>query len=285
MTIKQYKPFAALQTLLTQLWLSISSIDFYEDVRKHYNGYGIKYLFTISFISSVIYCIIALGYLNNIQNYFSYNKVSKYTLDLDYVIKQMPDLSYDGKNINIKEDEALYLYSMNGSKVVVIDPKNTLNYKEKLKIPIILAADKVLISFVWGDRKFDLPISYSKILGSNEQELSQDRIKYHLAQSCKNLLKIHIYRLMPVKIGLSFADLMLKIIFLVVVIFSLSRIFASSISFKTCTRLVMFSAGLYAALAPIIIPIVSEFEQFAWCIILWTNTLLILSILREQNNK
>lgn len=285
MTIKQYRPFAALQTLFIQLWLSVSSVDFYEDVRKHYSGYGIKYLLTITFISSVLYCIIPLSYLNNIQDYFTYNKISRYTIDLDYIIKQMPDLSYDGKDISIKDDEALYLYGMNGSKVGVIDPKNTLNYKEKSKIPIIFTADKILISFIWVDKRVDLPISYNIIFGNNEQELSRDKIRHYLSQRCKDLSKIYIYFLMPMIIGLSFANIMLKVVFSIAVIYSLTRIFASSISFRTCTRLVMFSAGLCAALTPFMISLAPEIGKFTWCTILGTNTLLVLSILREQNNK
>lgn len=60
-----------LNALLRQLRLSISSIEFYKDVYKNYQGYGIRYLFTLSFIPSIIYCIFILNYIITLKDYFN----------------------------------------------------------------------------------------------------------------------------------------------------------------------------------------------------------------------
>ena len=132
MTTKLYDILNAIKTLIRTLWLSVSSVGFYEDVYRRYTGYGLKYLFTLSLVSSVIYSAISLNYITTLRDYFNHDKLTPYTANLEHIIKQLPEISYDGKNIKVESEETpLFLYNNNEGKIGVVDPNNKLNFNDK----------------------------------------------------------------------------------------------------------------------------------------------------------
>ena len=72
-----------------------------------------------------------------LRDYFSTNKTSNYSRDIEVILKQLPIIHYDGNNISINEETPLYLYNSSNNKVAAIDTKNQLPMSERLKIPII----------------------------------------------------------------------------------------------------------------------------------------------------
>lgn len=283
MTTKLYDIVLAIKVLLRILWLSVSSVAFYEDVYKRYSGYGVKYLFTLSFISSVIYCAISLNYVILLKNYLEFNKLTAYTSNLEYIIKQLPEISYDGKNISINEETPLFLFNANAGKVGAIDPKNQLSFSEKNKIPIVFTNNKIILSFVWDKKKINLPFDYQMIFGTEPQVLSDEQFKKHFAQVVNSVPTLFIYILMPVMIILTFIATLLRASLLIILVYLITQIFGPTIPIKTCIRVVLFSSGAHTLLEPILSALIPAFNNFSWIILLWTNILLFLSILKIRN--
>ena len=97
-----------IKTLVKHLWLSVSSARFYQDVFYTYQGYGVKYILTLSIISSLICNIIFLGYVDKIQKYLSDNIISESVVNIDHVIGQLPTINYNG-NVKLYGKSTIYI--------------------------------------------------------------------------------------------------------------------------------------------------------------------------------
>lgn len=122
-----------LKNLFTHLWLSLSSIKFYEKVFKKYNGYGVSYILNLSLISSVICTAILLYNLDKIQDYLKNNIISEKVANIDFVLKQMPPIKYDGHKISVDTNTPILIKNKNGANVLAIDPDNQINPYDKNK--------------------------------------------------------------------------------------------------------------------------------------------------------
>jgi hypothetical protein len=284
MTTKLYDILCAIKTLMRTLWLSVSSVGFYEDVYRRYTGYGLKYLFTLSLISSVIYSAVSLNYVTTLRDYFNHNKLTPYTANLEHIIKQLPEISYDGKNIKVEDEETpLFLYNSSEGKIGVVDPNNKLSFNDKSKIPIVFTKSKVIFSFIWDKKKINLPFDYQLIFGSEPQILSSEQVKKHFGQIMSSLPTIFIYVLTPIVVILSFIATLLRASFMVTIIYLVTQAFGPQASIKTCIRMVLFSSGAHTLLEPIINALVPALSGFSWLILTWTSILLFLSILKIRN--
>ena len=103
MTTKLFIILSSIRILFRQLYLSITSVDFYYDVFMYYKGYGIRYLFIISFISSLIYSVFLLNNIVILRDYFSTNKTSNYSRDIEVILK----LCEHGANVNSQTKKGL----------------------------------------------------------------------------------------------------------------------------------------------------------------------------------
>ena len=283
MTTKLYHIVFAIKTLLRTFLLSISSVNFYEDVYKKYSGYGLKYLFTLSFISSVIYCAVTLSHITTLRDYFNHNKQTPYTANLDYILRQLPEISYDGKNIKVEEETPLYLYNGNNAKIGAIDPNNNLSFAEKNKVPIIFTKSKLIFSFMWDKKKINLPFDYPLIFGSEPQILSGELVKKHFGEITNSVPTIFIYILTPIMIILTFVATLFRASFMIALIYFLAQVFGPFTPLKTCTRLVLFSSGAHALLEPIISAFVPYLSGISWLTLVWTCILMFLAILKIRN--
>lgn len=288
MTIKLYNILLFLKTLFRQLWLSVTSINFYYDVYKFYTGYGFKYFFTVTFMASLIYCCAILNIMLELKNYFVAGTQSKATIGIEYLIKQLPDIYYDGNTISIEEESPLYLYNNNGDKIAVIDHKGLLSYPEKLRIPILLTSDKAILSLTesTNKKKFPISINYSKLFGHQRQVLSQEVIKKHFALFFSSAPTILIYVMLPALVFFLFVFTLLENIFIIILIYSLTYIFGPQSSLQTCIRLVSFACGVSTVIHPIIIALIPELGDIVWIVKMWTNFLLFLALLqvKRENN-
>lgn len=287
---KQIQPFflrlnAGLNALFSQLWLSVSSINFYHDVYKNYRGYGIKYLFTISFISSVIYCLFVFNYLSTLRDFFAAKvpqSLSYETENIEYILQQLPNIDYDGSNISLEEDQAIYLYDKNNNKVAAIDIKNQLGYNDRSKIPIIFSKDKIILKVieVADKKKSDFNIEYSMIFGTIAKVLTNEVIKKDCAEILLRVPKIFIYIGMPVIIFFRFITILFEKSFIVILIYLLTSFFGPKASMKTSIRMVMFASGVPVLLQPIILLIMPGFKEIIFILQMFTNFLLFLALLQ-----
>ncbi len=286
MTTKLSYISLGLRTLFEQLWLSISSVNFYQDVYKSYKGYGIKYLFTVSAISSLIYCLFIFNYFLGLKDYFTDNRLSKRTTTMEYILKQLPKIYYDGSQIIVDQDEPIYLLDENDNKIAVIDSKNQLPYGEKIKIPILFSSKNVTFATIeiTDKKKNTFSIDYSKIFSSNPKNLTEQVIKSHFSDILTQVPKIFIYIIMPLIVLARFIAILFEKSFVIFLIYVLTSFFGPKSLLKSCSRIVLFSSGIPILLQPIIVIFIPELSKIVFFIQIFTNLLLFLAILKIRNN-
>lgn len=286
MTTKLFNFFLAFKLLLQDLWSSVISVKFYQDVYSVYKGYGIKYIFTISFISSIFFCIFILQYIIDIKTYFQENLPSKGTANIDYILKQLPDINYDGKDISLQNDSPLYLYDLNNKKVAIIDPSNQVHFNEKSQIPIILTNKDIIISVIQTTSKkiSTFPIAYRNIFGLEPQLLTNDIIKKDLGILFDSIPRLFIYIIMPILIIIRFLTILIEKSFIILLIYLFTNfITGPTTTMQTCIRLVLFSSGAMTILQPIIILIFPILSEFIWLIQMWCYSLIFLALLKIRS--
>lgn len=282
MTIGLYQFLLFFKVFLRQLFLSISSTKFYYYVYKTYKGYGFKYLLTISFFSSMIYCTILLNIISNWNNCLNINtNSSKGLASVDSIVNQIPDIYYDGNTIHSSEKLPIYLLNKTGSKIAVIDSRDILTHSEKVKIPVVFTSKKILIFLtdVKNKRKFMLPITYSKIFGNNQLILTHEKIKNQLIQILRNTSSLIIFIIMPSLSIVIFAFILIENSFLISLVYFVTYMFEPRASIKQCIRLISFSSGIASLLHPFIIS-VPAFINLLWILKIWPNLLLFLALIR-----
>ncbi|KJV78611.1 MULTISPECIES: DUF1189 family protein [spotted fever group] len=275
-----------LNALLRQLRLSISSIEFYKDVYKNYQGYGIRYVFTLSFIPSIIYCIFILNYIITLKDYFNGIQSSKVTANIEYVINQLPEIKYNNSNISVEEVEPIYLYSKNNNKIVVIDTKNQVSNKEKSKIPFVLEENKLKINLIVANTKKNFPstVNYSEIFKQNEGILTPEIIKKYFADNLLYAPNLFIYFGMPAIILFWFVTFLLERSIIVLLVYSLANLLTTKTSIQTSIRLVMFSSGVPIILQPIIIILIPELSILLQLLQMFTTCLVFVAIWQINKN-
>ncbi|MCZ6901295.1 MAG: DUF1189 family protein [Rickettsia endosymbiont of Ixodes persulcatus] len=267
-------------TLFRQLWLSVSSIEFYKDVYRNYQGYGIRYLFTVSFIPSIIYCIFILNYIITLKDYFNGIQSSKVTDNIEYIINQLPEIKYNNSKISVEEVEPIYFYSKNNNKIVVIDTKNQVSNKEKSRIPFVLEENKLRINLIVANTKKNFPstVNYSKIFKQNEVILTPEIIKKYFADNLLYAPNLFIYFGMPAIILFWFVTFLLERSIIVLLVYSLANLLTTKTSIQTSIRLVMFSSGVPIILQPVIVILIPELSILLQLLQMFTTCLLFITI-------
>ncbi|MFK8039941.1 MAG: hypothetical protein AB8B67_01170 [Rickettsiaceae bacterium] len=177
--------------LIRQLYLSLTSPNFYWDVLRVYRGRGIKYLATISFIAVLIYSLFIMMDLIMFKKNFDNDKSGTF---VEQIIDQLPEMYYNGKIISAKNlSEPKIILDSNGNKIIAIDLNNKMNYSEKSSIPLTLTSSNLLISLNINDRHRNITIEYPKLLGNQPELLSKDNIHKILNEKVFAALDIGIW--------------------------------------------------------------------------------------------
>lgn len=278
--------FLWIRALFNQLWLSVSSIKFYQDVYLFYRGYGIKYLFVVVFLSSLIYGISIFNYLLTLKSYFNNSNSSTNTSTIDYILKQLPEIYYDGKKIVVNQEEPISILDENNNKIAVIDTKNQLAAIDKKRIPILLSSEYVSFATVeiTDKRKDNFIIKYSQLFNSTPEELTQESIKKYFIQMLNQAPRIFIYILMPLLIILRFCSILFEKFFIILIVYLLTNFSGLKSSIKTCCRSVLFTCGVPILLQPLIIIFLPKFNSIIFFIQIISYALLFLSIIQIRNN-
>ncbi len=275
------------KTLINHLWLSVSSAKFYQDVFSTYQGYGTKYIFTLSVISSLMCNVVFLVYADKVQKYLSDDVISESVVNIDYVVRQLPTINYNGKDIAISEDSALFIYDMNNVKLLAIDPAGKLSHNDKTQIPILLMKDQININLSDSDGKIrnTLPIKYTQIFGSEAQILTKENIKSSLASLFERASTVLMYIVFPITAIMIFINTLLEKSFMIVVIFVISRLGKSKSTLKDCIRVVLFSSGFYTLFQFVASVTLKELSYGLWVIQTWANILMIIGVMKSQDRK
>ncbi|MDP4832385.1 MAG: DUF1189 domain-containing protein [Rickettsiaceae bacterium] len=284
MTTLLSAPLFFIKTLFTHLWLSISSVKFYEQVFNSYKGYGIKYILILSLISSFFCTILFLNHMDKVREYLSNGTISANVENIDHIIQQLPELDYDGLKISTQEETPVFLYNLKNQKILALDPNNKLMPADRTKLPIILNAQKIIINLTDSDgiTRNTFPINYTQIFGDTPQILSQTIIKSSLADIFDRAPSIFIYLIFPATSLLVFINALLEKSFIILMIYLITRFITINTSVKTCIRLVLFASGIFVLLQFIIILTIPALSTVLWGIQTWANILMILGILKAS---
>lgn len=287
MTIIFLKVSKWINTIYSQLWWSISSVAFYQRVILSYNGYGIKYILTLSFVSSLLCSIYILNYIDNIRQYFSYGIISPAVINLDHILSQFPELEYDGTKITLEQTEPIYINNIYNHPIVVIDPDNKISPSDKAKIPILLTSRKIFLSFndLQKNNVNNFQVDYKEILGNEGQVITQGTTRALLEKFFSGVPKIITYGAFPLLGLLIFLNTCFEKSLIIVIIYLLANFMSMKFPMKTCIRLVMFASGVFVLLQPIILIVAPIYGSFIWIIQMWANLLMILGILKFTNHK
>lgn len=273
-----------IKTLVNHLWLSVSSARFYQNVFSSYQGYGTKYIFTLSIISALMCDIVLLNYADKIQKYLSEDIISRSTINIDHVIAQLPTINYDGKNIAISEDFSSFIYDVDNVKLLAIDPLGKLSHNEKMQVPFLLMKDQMIINLSGSDGKMGdaLPVKYTQVFGSEPQVLTKENIKSSFATLLKKSSNMLTYIGFPILSVLIFINSLLEKSFMMVVVYIISRLGNGKSGIKDCIRVVLFSNGLYTLFQFVISLTFKELSYGLWVIQIWINILMVIGIMRSQ---
>lgn len=273
------------KTLYVHLWLSVSSVNFYQQLLSSYKGYGVKYILSISFFSSLLCSIVILSYFSNINQYFTYGAISPDTINIDHIISQFPELKYDGTSISLENSDPVYINNTNNQTIVVIDPENKLSSSERAKIPVLLAKRKIILLFTDPQKNNigNFSLEYSKLFDQENTVISQETIKSFLEKAFNKAPLIVIYIMFPILALLIFFNNFLEKSFIIIAIYLLSNFLGTKSSMKTCIRLTMFSSGVLVLIQPFMLLIIPSYGSSVWILQLWANFLMVLGIIKFSN--
>ncbi len=285
MTTIVSKIFKWCNTIFSHLWLSISSVKFYQKIISSYDGYGIKYILTISFISSLLCSIVTLHYLDNVKQYFSYGTISPNVVNLDHVLSQFPDLNYDGSKISLEDPEPVYISNIYNQLIAAIDPENKMLQSDRAKVSILLASRNMVFSFtdLKNTNVNSFPIDYQQIFGNESQLITQEVLRYLLEKFFNQVPKVLIYLIFPILALLIFFNTFIEKSFIIIMIYLLANFMSIKLPIKICTRLAMFASGIFVLLQPITLLIAPTYINLIWVIQIWTNLLMVFAILKFSN--
>lgn len=274
-------------TLIMHLWLSVSSLKFYEKVLKFYRGYGLKYILTLSFISAIICSGVFLHRIHKIDDYLSQNINSPEVGAIDQLIGQLPVMEYDGQNISIQENTPIFLNIDSGYRVIAIDPERKLSPKDRIKTPIIFGLDKIVVSFFSSKTQESsvIPVKYSQIFGNQPQTITQEVVKAAFLAIVKKSYSVFIYIMLPAVMTLMiFLNMLLEKSVIIITIYLLMYIMNVRISMKDCIRVALFATGASALLQYVIILTLPDAQIILQVVQLWANLLMILGISKLASN-
>lgn len=268
--------------LYRYLILSVSSIAFYQDVRKTYRGYGIKYIFGICCISSLIYSLSLLYDLEKIQRYFVDNSNEA----VEYIFSQVPDLNYDGQKITTNITLPHFIYDLHMRKFAAIDFDGELSGNDRAKIPIILTQKNIIISVIEtaAAKRDNITLDYVTIFGHEPRILTATGIKEYFAYILSYSTRVFIYLIMPLLILARFVGLILEKTLAITAVYILSNVLGSSVTVQTACRLVMFSSGLSVLTQPIINIFIPQFAYLTLLLQIAPGIIMVMSLTKSKSN-
>lgn len=284
-----------LSTIWTHLWLSVSSINFYQRVILSYTGYGLKYIMTLSFIASMFCSIMLLNYFDNLERYFTYGTTYETLLnldhvlpsvaDVDHVISQIPDLKYDGNSISLDSPDPIYINGINNQIVAAIDPENKLSSSERAKILFLFTKKKLVFSFrdVQDHNLKNIALEYRQLFDKENTLITQEIIRSLIQNLLGKIPKAIIYGIFPTFGLMIFFNILLEKSFIIIGIYLMTYFLNMNSSIKTCIRVTMFSSGILAILQLPVFFIAPTYTFLVWLIQIWATFLMVIGIIRISN--
>lgn len=231
---------------IENLFLSISSADFYHRVYLHYKSYGIKYIFNLCFVSSLIYVIYTLMFFDGLKQYLKTGTVNSYTTNLDYTLNHLPIMEYDGKILHIDEEVPYYIKNL-----VVIDTNDNFYYKKYQSFPFIISKDKLIIQLL--GQSSTVIVEFNKIFGTQNLNIDKKIISQYFEKYLNDKEQFIIYVFTPILVAIRFLTILLYQSILILIAHFVCYILKIKTSFKQIARVILYSSGASIVLEPMFI--------------------------------
>lgn len=276
-------PVLFIVNLLINVWLSISSISFYEKILKK-KDYGLLYILNLSLLSALVCTVFLLCNMHHIQQYLKNNILSKTVINMDFILNKIPPIEYNGQEIISSRQMPLVIQNQDKVNVLAIDPNNQIPPGTRYTIPVIVTKKQIIIKLLdySGDIKSTFPIELNTIFHKIPRMLTNQEIKFAFSQLLEHSTRIIIYMIFPLTGLLIFLNTFLNKAFFIIIIFFLSKIINIYLSIKTCIRLAMYTSGFYTLFQCTVIFFTQEYSSIMWIIQGWSNILMILGILKTK---
>lgn len=252
---QMYNIYEYIKQLAIYLWKSFTSIEFYKDIYYNYSGYGFRYVFTLSFLSSIISGLFILYFLNsNIQALESNEKENNTSILIEKIISQWPVLIYDGNNLKASDENFNKYLKLDNIKLALFDFDNKASFNEKKDNILLFQAGHLLVNLraLTQENPVDsqnIPIKYEYIFGKEANIIDAVFLKNLIINNFKLTEKIFNYYTFP----LIWIQSLLKTfnIGLILLIYLLGKAFLPRINVKTSIRLNFFASGLSLVINPL----------------------------------
>lgn len=270
-----------IRTICDLLWKSITSIDFYTDVREKYRGYGVKYIATLCFFGSILYSASLLYQMSTMKD----ELIASSNSYIEHILRQIPEMKYNGNIITANDETPVFIKDDDNRDIIVIDLKGDLSFTEKAKIPLVFTKSNVIFNFLNKSEKHqEITIAYKNFLGSEPLAITGSAVKDGLIKVLSSNIMFNIF-IIPILSVLYFLQIMFKIIVPVGIVYFGLIIYGLSTELKTAIRLVIFASSAFVVLNVCLMLLLPEFIIFADLINVLSGFLLVMSLVREKNKK
>ncbi len=227
--------------ILNILKLSFHSREFYKDIYYNLSGTKIFYLIVVLAITNLTFVVPIYNFFYHTLNQHSQNENS-----VEYILEQLPKMSFKGGLLSIEQESPFFVYSQeNNKKIIVIDLKAQPEKYMQSQIPIFVSRRGV---FTLVNEKF-----YQQILNFDNLFAKDTIITNEFFIDKVKLIKSQLFFLI---FGLFYPmTVMFRATFIAINIFIFTllgkfygRITSNSLQIKS-----LYRVGVFAMLPPLVI--------------------------------
>jgi len=243
--------------LLELTKLSLTSAEFYKKLYLEFSGFGLYFLFTLSFLGSTLTSLILLMQISPIFTYFDNRIVTnRLTANIDAIISNWDPLTYNGLTIDVTSPEPIFLKGIENKVLIAIDPSDQLKGSIKKEIPIVFGKSKLQLNFIKTQQdsffKVQNDFEYPKIFGDSKRIIDSNELVKSVKAIEPIFNSVYIFVFFPIlAITIFVLTLLEKSLMVLVVYFALKTFVDPNAKMKASIRMVAFSAGAAAFLFPL----------------------------------
>jgi len=267
-------------------WLSVSSRKFYQDLYKKYKGYGFKYITMAITITSVIYALFIFDSITMIRYYLVNSGIE--SNPIEYILKQWPEIKYDGKEISLENDEPVIINTINGKVAIAIDYANKLSISQRQAIPVILQKTQLIMNFVKpsdsSSKPHEMSVGYGQIFGTEPSEITQFSLKAALLDILQPLGFIALLLIIPILLAIRFVIHILGSLFSMVLLFGVLWWLNLNPTIQSVSRVVLFTSGAAEIISPLLLIFAPSLLILASLIEYWAIILAVYSLSSLNKN-
>ncbi len=280
--------YDSIKNLAHFLKLSIISPKFYSKVYSDFTGYGLRYVFILSFIGTITASIFIMTKLTAIRNYYDTRIISNAQVaSIDYILSRWQAFDYNGSTISSTESEPIILTTENNKQsIIAIDAEDKMSNSVKRTIPIVFGKSRLIINLAFsGENSQQFSYDYANIFGTSKKTIDREEITKLLKEYMDYVEPIYILIGIPLILALNFGSLIFGKILMVLIVHFVFKTFVNpKNSIKATVRVVAFSIGVAALLQPLSVissglGVISSISQ------LWTSLLVTFTILKMRRRE